>query len=873
MSSFGMLLRRHRNAAGLTQEALAERAGVSVRTIAGIESHRGGPPRGATLALLADALQLADANRAAFLAAGRQDVPRTSALVPRPLPVWPTDLIGRAHECATLITLLQSPAHRLVTVTGTAGVGKTSVALAAMQSPGTAYPDGIFLIWLAGLRAPVDLAAILLPILGISEQGKEGSRSRLVAALQEQQVLLVFDNAEHLPDLPAFVAELLAQCASLHVLATSRRPLRIGGEYEMPLAPLPVPAAPDIFDTHAPFNPIANLCDPAAQAASLANPSVALFVARAQMSDPTFAWTEQNAATIATICRKLDGLPLALELAAGCLRLMTLEELAQQLDHRLTVLVHGRQDGPRHHLTLQDAIAWSYRLLTPTEACVLRRLARFVGGCPLDEISEWLHHLAGADDDIPGPAQSETAFAAVMTLAEHHLIQRSPDATGSTRLTLLDTIREYVWEQVQIHHETEAIARLHADYAIALAERAGPHLWGQEQRTWAERLDADYPNLVLALNWAIPHWPEGGLRLATRLFRYWYMRGMLSEGRRYLAWALEAVPPTDCALYAKALNGAGLLAFRQGDFKQANVWLMECLDHLRMLGDPRGLGGVLNNLAMVALEQNRYADAQRFHEEGLALHQAQGHLHDIPISLNNLGNVLRMQGEYVRAAECYAEALALQREQGDTNGIARVLGNLGVLAWVQGDIAQAQTYYEQALALNRELGNAHEIAASLLNLSEVAYQAGDFVQGEALCQESLDRFRTIGDTAKIAAALTYQGNGRAHFARWEEAQTAYEEALALFADIGYPRYTYKCLLGLAATYIHYEATDRALGMLSIVHHWREQMHFVLEAAEARLYDEVLQSTRIALAPDAWQQVWHRGQTLDLDALLLGNDLC
>ena len=543
-----------------------------------------------------------------------------------------------------------------------------------------AFADGVVFVALAALREAVLVLPTIAHALGVTETGAQPLHESLAAALRPRQLLVVLDNVEQVSAAGPDVVALLQGCPGLRVLATSRAPMRVRGEQEFALAPLAVRAAASQSV------PEVGRCA-----------AVALFVQRAQAVRPGFTLTAENAAAVAAICRRLDGLPLALELAAARIKVLPPAALLARLEHRLQVLVGGAQDLPERQRTLRSTLAWSYELLSAKEQALFRRLSVFAGGCPLEAVE-----AVGRGADTP----EEDALAHVAELVDKSLLRQEHD--GALRFGMLETIREYGLEQLAASGEMEEVRRRHAAHYLALAEPAAPELTGPHQAEWLARLETEHDNLRAALSWGREQAePEIGLRLGGALWRFWEMRGHLSEGRRWLDAVLGGSGDAPASARATALSGAGTLAFRQGDYGQATALHEEALALRRELGDKRGIASSLNDLGNVACDQGDYGRARALHEEALALRRELGDMRGIASSLNNLGNVAHDQGDYGRARALHEEALALSRELGDTWGIALSLNNLGHVAREQGDYARATALYAECLTLCRDIGDKY----------------------------------------------------------------------------------------------------------------------------------------------------------------------
>ena len=511
---FADLLKRYRRAAGLTQEALAERARLSVRAISDLERGVKQRPYKDTVALLAAALDLSAPERATFAAAACQHHPAAPARSPHPsppatLPAPPTPLVGRAGEVATVCGLLRRAEVRLLTLTGSGGVGKTHLALQVAETLGDRYPDGVVFVDLAPLRDPGLVASTIARALGVKEAGGRPLLETLITQLRTRRVLLLLDNCEHLLAAAPQVGELLAACCGLTVLATSRAALHLRGEHEVAVPPLALPDP-------------AQGADPAALARVAA---VALFVERVQAVQPAFQLTAANAPAVAEICRRLDGLPLAIELAAAYSKVLAPPALLAHVERRRLLLTGGTRDAPARQQTLRATIAWSYGLLEAAEQALFGRLAVFVGGCTL-EASE---AVCTADGALPIDAQRGLA-----ALVDKSLLRVTEGTDAEPRFSMLETIREYALEQLAASGQAETLRRQHAAYFLALAEAIVPQLIEPQEARWLARLEEEHDNLRAALQWFVDHdETEKAARLAAALRWFWDTHGHVGamEGR------------------------------------------------------------------------------------------------------------------------------------------------------------------------------------------------------------------------------------------------------------------------------------------------------------------------------------------------------
>jgi len=699
---------------------------------------------------------------------------------------------------------------RLLTLTGPGGVGKTRLALRVLED----VPDlgEACVVPLAPLRDPDLVPSAIARALGLRDIGGRSPLESLIALLRTRPALLVLDNVEHLRPAAGLVAELVTACPPLTVLATSRAPLHVPVEREYPVRPL---AQPDPARLPAPDG-------------LLHYPEARLFVQRAMAAKPDFQVTAAHVPAIAGICARLDGLPLALELAAARVKILPPQALLARLEGAsdyapLRVLAGGARALPARLQTMRNAIAWSYDLLEPDARALFRRLAVFVGGCALEAAEA----VCRPDD---GPALD--ILDGLAGLADQSLLRSDEQPDGEARLTMLETIREYGLECLAASGELETLRRRHAAYYLALADEAEPALRGPGQATWLTRLEIEHDNLRGALRWSLCEGGDRpvGVRLAGALWRFWVMHGHLGEGRRWLEEALAAgavtplasgAPDAPDATRAKILNAAGNLAYLQDDYGQATRLFEESLVLRRALGDRQGAAASLSNLGNVALRQGECERATVLCEEALALQRALGDAWGIASTTQNLGNAALRQGDYGRATTLYEEALSARRALGDTRGIALTLQNLGLMLYRQCAYQQATPLLREGLGLRRALGDKQGVANSLMTLAHVAYRQDNADEAEALYRQGLGLARDLGD-------------------RWLTAHG---------------------LEGLAAVSAARGRTTQAAYLFGAAEALRDVVGAPLAAVDRAIYDPAVAATRAALPAAALTAAWSSGRAL------------
>jgi len=689
--------------------------------------------------------------------------------IPNNLPLQLTSFVGRERQIAEVKRLLR--VSRLLTLTGAGGSGKTRLALqiaAAMLDERGEYKHGVHFVSLASIRDPGLLISVIAQTLDVRESPGQPLEASLKAYVHDKHLLLLLDNFEQIVAAAPQVVDLLKAAPDLKLLVTSRASLQVSGEQQYPLQPL---ALPDLGKL------------PELEALSEVE-SVKLFVQRATNVKPQFTLAKENSQVIAEICHRLDGLPLAIELAAARMNVLTPRVMLEKLSSSLMLLTSGARDRPARHQTLRSAIEWSYSLLDTAEQKLFRRMAVFVGGCTLEATEAVCNAKGNLEIEV---------LDGVASLVDKSLLRQQEGVRGEPGFWMLETIHEYAREKLQESGEAEALHKEHAIYFMRLAEAAEPHLPGKQQQAWLERLEVEHDNFRAALRWAVAsaeagsagtaatsneaqtaHAPtarerattgdaaaltlEIGLRTAGALRQFWDVRGYYREGGEQLQRLLSAADRLGCsrAVRVKALNAAGVLTYRQGEYAAARSTLEQALAMGSELGDRQSRALSLHHLGNAAFGQGDYAAARSLFQESLALRKDLGDTWGIAICLNNLGSVAFLLGDDAVARSLYEDSLVLFKDEGDKWGITVLLINLGSVAYLQGEYAAARSSCAEGLVTSKEIGSKFGIAVSMAVLGGIAAATGQPQRGARLLGAADVLLQEIGCVLEAENRRPYQ---------------------------------------------------------------------------------------------------------------------
>jgi predicted ATPase/transcriptional regulator with XRE-family HTH domain len=854
LASFGRWLMQRRRSLELSREDLAEIVGCARVTIAKIEQDERRPSR-QVAERLAEALKLPPDERGGFILWARgvaegeapslpfqptsprpaiesslpvkpsapAPAPRETPRQPLPMPpgtmpASPTSFIGRAREVAKVRNLLWRADVRLLTLTGPPGIGKTRLGMTVAASIRQDFEHGVCFVALSSLNDASLVAPTIAQTLGLKEVSGQAVEATLQSYLRDKQMLMLLDNFEQVIQAAPLVSNLMSAASGLKLMVTSRAVLHVYGEHEFVVPPLQLPDPKEI---------------PAVEELSQCE-AVALFTQRAQAVQPGFALTRENAQVVAQICVRLDGLPLALELAAARTKLCTPHSMLARLNQRLSLLTGGPRDLPARQQTLRGAISWSYDLLSEEEQTLFRRLSVFVGGCTLEALEDFgfsildfrlgreTAAIESTNSKIENPVDILDGLASLM---DKSLLRQEDAGGGEPRFVMLETLREYGLAQLADRDELDIMQHYYADYYLTLAERAEPELRGPEQGAWLARLEQEHDNLRAVFRWALDAGEQDiALRLGGALGRFWYTRSYLVEGQQWLEAALSDSEGAAPAIRAKALGSAGSLALLQNEHARARALMDESLRLWQMVGDPASI--------------------------------ARG--------MSNLGAAIAIQGDFSRATSLFEQSMVIWQQVGDDWNRALSLANMGFATLCQGDYERSGALCAESLAIRRELGDTSGITLSLINLGLVPLHQGDYTRAIELFKESIELARELGDRRNIALSYAYLGLAAFRLGEYEQASHYYKESLGIAHDIMHRFGVARTLLGLAGIAVERGQIERAIRLCGAAETQYDNLSVSLTPAERALYEKTLEAAKNQLDGGTFAAAWEAGQALSLD---------
>lgn len=763
------------------------------------------------------------------------------------IPNQRTSFIGREPEIEYLRNLLCQPYVRLVTLIGAGGSGKTRLSLQLAAAIQENFEHGVILVNLASINNPSLVKLQIAQSLGIKESAGQGLIEKLKNFLSDKQLLLILDNFEQIVVAAGLIAELLDAAPRIKILVTSQIRLNISGEHIFEVQPLPLPNTAEL----PPLDDLKRI------------PAIALFTERAQAIQPDFALTTENAAAVTQICVHLDGLPLAIELAAARINVLSPQAMLARISNPFTLLVGGEQDRPERHKTIRKTLDWSYGFLGKCERSLFAQMSVFVGGGTLDAVEA----ICKLPDDQP-----LTVIDNILSLLNKSMLQQRVEPLlenySSTRFVMLELIREYAQQRLNEEADVRAVHRRHALYYLDLAEQADNLISGQQEEITLLQLEREHDNLQAAIQWALDEGEnEIALRLCAALWKFWHVHGNQSEGKRWIRTVLDRTTDIETPARVLTLYGAGWLHFDQGEWEQATAVYDESLQLARKIGDRYSIAETLHGVGLMARIRGDDKKAVACYEESLGYFRALNNSVGIAWSLDHLGRVMFFQGNYQNAVKLISEALSLFRVMEYRRGIALMLGNLGAMMLQQGDLEDAATYLEESISVQDKLGDRLGVVTFQIRLAETFRYQDKLDQAEKLLTTCLSFSRELGYRWYTALALNQLGRVSIAQGLYQQAETQLSEALEIYRET--PNNTEGIVVSLEGfaelAAAHHRMAD-ALRLYSAAIAIRQANRMSLPPTNRLLEARLLNEAQTALSENEFISVWDEGQRLPSETL-------
>jgi len=765
----------------------------------------------------------------------REEFPPLKTLDARPnnLPIQLTSFIGREKELKDVKDKLRQ--NRLLTLTGTGGSGKSRLSLQAGADLIDDFENGVWFVELATVSDPEFLTSEIINALGIKEEPKKTPEETLTDHLKDKEILIILDNCEHLISACADLTErLLTSCPKLKIIATSREALNCAGE--------------QIFKIPALTHPDPNSKDTPEQLTQYE--SVRLFIERALSVNPKFRVNNENAPALAEVCSRLDGIPLAIELAAARTKVLSVEKIYERLDDRFNLLTGGKRTALPRQQTLRALIDWSYDLLTENEKILWSRLSVFSGGWTLEAAEEI------CSDEI---INKNNIIDLLSELSEKSIINYNE---SRERYNILESIKQYGREKLENENE---IFLKHLDHFLELAQKAETELNGSDPKLWLDIIEADHNNFIFSIEWSLSNENiEKGAVIATAFEQFWKIRGHYSTGIRLYENILQNQGELSKAIKGKLLLRIGVFKIQQGDYEQTKIYCEESLSIGKEIGDKKVIAGSKNTLGNIASDQGNFEEAKKYFEESLDTKIEIGDKSGIAITLHNLGLLAFVKGDYEQAKKFNEDSLAIRKEIGDKHGISFSLQNLGHLALEKGYHEQAKKYFEESLFIRKEIGDKNGIAYSFNYLGNLANYRGDKELAKKYYEDSLKIFKEIGDKRGIADSHHSQGNLASEKGDFALAKNFFEEEMAIRKEIGDKSGISELMIDFGRILAYQRDFELAVKLLSTSEKIIESIEGVLDKSSRLLKDETKAKLREQLSEEEFNKYWEEGKKLTLE---------